>query len=67
MKILAVRWFCGASNVGIVQVQDPGEGIKYYIGSPPDGRDENSDTQWIADWGSWFPGDVGDQLFGVPQ
>ena len=65
MKILAVQWFCGRSNVGIVQVQDPWDGIKYYIGSPPRCKDEAADTQWIADWGSSFPINVGDQLFGV--
>lgn len=65
MKILDVRWFCaGHGNVGIVKVDQDFEGIKYYIGQC-DGDDEETDTQWIADWGSTFPNDAGDALFGV--
>ena len=63
-KILDVMWFCGRSNVGIVRVKDEYEGIKYYIGSPR-GEDEDTDKMWIASWGSTFPRDAGDKLFGV--
>lgn len=66
MKILDVRWFCGRSNVGIVRVEDEFDGIKYYIGACK-GMDEDMDKQWIADWGSTFPQDAGDILFGVKQ
>ena len=64
MKILDTRWFCGRTNVGIVQVNDEYDGIKYYIASPA-GHDESIDAQFIADWGSTFPKDVGDMLFGI--
>jgi hypothetical protein len=64
MKFLDVKWYCGSSNVGIVQV-DFGDGIGYYIGSPPVIRSEQEDAEWIADWGSSFPVEVGDVLFGT--
>lgn len=64
MEILDVMWFCGRSNVGIVRVLDEYEGIKYYIGSPA-GVDEETDKNWIASWGSTFPIDAGDVLFGL--
>jgi hypothetical protein len=67
--ILDVMWFCGRSNVGIVRVKDEWDGIKYYIGSPPfmeyAPHNEDADKIWIAEWGSTFPRDVGDVLFGV--
>lgn len=65
MKILDVKWFCGSSNVGIVKVFDDYDGIKYYIGSPPMIVSEEVDSQWIADWGSTFPYEAGNVLFGV--
>ena len=69
MKILDVLWFCGRTNVGIVRVEDEYDGIKYYIGSPPDAgtmrSSEEEDIQFIADWGSTFPKHAGDVLFGV--
>ena len=68
MKILDVRWFCGRTEVGIVQIEDEHSGIKYYIAAPPgeaSGNNEEEDIQFIADWGSTFPKDVGDKLFGV--
>lgn len=65
MTILDVRWFCaGHGNAGIVRVQSEYEGIKYYIGQCT-GHDEEFDQQHIADWGSSFPTDAGDVLFGV--
>lgn len=67
MKILDVMWFSGRSTVGIVQVEDEWDGIKYFIGSPPMFEtapfNENADTQWIADWGARFPKSIGDQMF----
>ena len=69
MKILDVLWFSGRSTVGIVRVEDEWDGIKYYIGSPPfseySPNSEDTDREWIADWGSSFPREVGDILFGV--
>ena len=65
MKILDVRWFCaGHGNVGIVRVETQYEGIKYYIGQCV-GLNEETDKNNIADWGSTFPSDAGDILFGV--
>jgi len=68
MKILDVKWFCGRTQVGIVRTQDEFDGIKYYIASPPGeahGFNESEDIQFIADWGSTFPKDVGEMLFGI--
>ena len=71
MKILDVKWYCaGHGNAGIVMVEDEHDGIKYYIGSCPGearGHNEQEDIQWIADWGSSFPIDAGDVLFGVKR
>lgn len=62
--ILDVRWFCaGHGNVGVVKVEDPYDGVKYYIGQC-EGKEEYTDARWIADWGSSFPIDAGDVLFG---
>ena len=65
-----VRWFCGRTMVGIVQVEDQYDGIKYYIASPPgeaNGHNEQEDIDFIADWGSTFPKQAGDLLFGVVE
>lgn len=62
MKILDVRWF---NRVGIVRVEDPYEGIKYYISDLREGNTENEDINEIAEWGSTFPNNAGDVLFGV--
>ena len=64
MKIIDVIWFNGTSCVGIVQVEDQYEGIKYYIGSAA-GHDEETDKELIASWGAKFPKNIGDQMFGV--
>ena len=65
MKILDVMWFCaGHGNVGIVRVEDEYDGIKYYVGQC-NGLSEELDKQRIADWGSTFPKNAGDVLFGV--
>ena len=65
MKILDKMWFNG---VGIVRVQTDFDGIKYYI-KGMDGmgieNTEEEDAQLVADWGSTFPSDAGDVLFGV--
>ena len=64
MKILDVRWFCGRTNVGIVRVQFNDGDTKYYI-SGILGNDQQEDMEYIASWGSYFPDDAGDVLFGV--
>lgn len=63
MKVLDVRWFHGC---GIVRVIDEYEGVKYFIKSirPIGCETEQEDMQDIADWGSTFPNDAGDVLFG---
>lgn len=65
MKINGVRWFTAASGcVGVVQVEDEYDGIKYFI-APVGGKVEEFDTQYVADWGSTFPKSAGDKLFEV--
>lgn len=66
MEILDVLWFCGQATVGIVRVNDPLEGIKYYIGTGK-GMNEAADKQHIADWGDYFPKHAGDVLFKVDE
>ena len=61
MKILDAIWF---NKVGIVRVEDEYEGIKYYI-KEVDGLNEEDDIWKVADWGSTFPKNAGDVLFGV--
>lgn len=63
-KILGVRWFSGC---GIVRVEMDFIEIKYFIKSiqPFGGASEKQDMEDIADWGSTFPNDAGDVLFGV--
>jgi hypothetical protein len=58
-----VRWFNGRNCIGIVRVMDPYDGAKYYIGMAA-GHDEQDDIETIAAWGSRFPNDAGDVLFG---
>ena len=62
-----VMWFCaGHGNVGIVRVDDPIDGIKYYIGACS-GYNEDVDIADISDLGSTFPKSAGDKLFGVKE
>lgn len=70
---LDVKWFCsGHGNVGIVRVQndyygyDDDNEIKYYIAKVT-GKDEQADIQWVMQYGSSFPKDAGDVLFGVKE
>ena len=64
MKILGTRWFCGRTNVGIVRVLHEYDGIRYYIASI-EGFSKAEDAEFIASWGSYFPNEAGDILFGV--
>ena len=60
-KYLGVRWF---NTIGIVRADVPYTGIMYYIGLIY-GQNELEDIQYIMRWGSKFPTDAGDVLFGV--
>ena len=62
MTLLGVEWF---NNVGIVRVegQMPGD-IRYYI-KAVEGFSEEYDTMIVVAYGSKFPKDAGDKLFGV--
>lgn len=65
MKVTDSLWFCaGHGNLGIVQVEDEYDGRKYYIGCCT-GVSEEADMEYIAKWGSSFPRQAGDVLFGV--
>lgn len=65
IKVLDVRWFCSASNIGIVRCDlGPLDGIVYYVGSCS-GMNEQVDIEYIAAWGSTFPTNAGDLLFGI--
>ena len=65
MEILGVIWYCaGHGNTGIVRARSEYEGVKYYVGQCS-GLNEELDKQHIADWGSSFPAEAGDILFGV--
>ena len=56
-----VMWF---NDVGIVLVElEYPPFRKYFIKHVP-GFNEETDIQYIKDWGSHFPNDVGDVLFG---
>ena len=68
MEILDSYWFTNTTSmngcIGIVKVLDKWDGVKYYIGAGR-GGDAASDAELIAGWGSSFPTEVGDKLFGV--
>lgn len=59
MRFKNVIWF---NSVGIVQVEDEFDGIKYYIKDVA-GNDERIDIEDIMKWGSKFPKTAGDVLF----
>ena len=63
MKILDALWFI---NCGIVRVDDEFASIKYYIRGFQNNEwsTPEKDAQLIADWGSTFPTEAGDVLFG---
>lgn len=65
MEILDTYWFTDTTGcIGIVKVLDKWDGIKYYIGHAG-GYDSAHDAEQIAGWGSSFPTEAGDKLFGV--
>ena len=61
MKILDVLWF---NLCGIVRVEDEYDGIKYYIRPIRGVQTEEQDMEDIAAYGTTFPKDAGDVLFG---
>lgn len=65
MKLLDILWFTNRFGcVGIAKVEDEYDGIKYYI-SHVGGYNEPEDTKRVMEWGSTFPKEAGDALFGV--
>jgi hypothetical protein len=65
MKILQSQWYTNKDGtIGIVRVETDYDGIQYFIGHVS-GLDEQSDTKYVADWGSRFDYDAGQVLFGV--
>lgn len=64
MKVLDSIWFI---NCGIVKVQTEYDGIKYYIRGLQEHEwsTPEHDAQYVAEWGSTFPQEVGDILFGA--
>lgn len=67
MKILDSLWFTGGTGtgcIGIVRTSDEYSGVQYFIGIGQ-GLNQDFDESEIADWGSRFPTNVGDLLFGV--
>ena len=64
MQVLDSIWYI---NCGIVRVEDEYEGIKYYIRGlqANEWSTPERDAQFVAEWGSSFPREVGDILFGV--
>ena len=67
MTLLDIRWFNGPTLIGIARTEDEWEGIKYYIRAIPDSTTAIEDALLVADWGSTFPKDAGDVLFGVAE
>lgn len=64
-NILDTKWFCGRTSIGIVRVQTDYYGIVYYIGTIHQSSTAEQDSAFIADWGSTFPVEAGDTLFGI--
>jgi hypothetical protein len=64
MKILGSFWFTPGGSmhvVGIVKTINEMKEIKYYIGTSI-GSSQEEDSQYIADYGSHFPFEVGEKL-----
>lgn len=67
MKILGTRWFGGRTTIGVVRVQTDYDGIVYCISAISSPTTEQHDAEYIAEWGSSFPSDAGDSLFGLTR
>jgi len=65
VKVVGVQWF---NTCGIVRVEDDITGLfHYYIRACIEGNSEAADIDLIASWGSKFPNDAGDVLFGIKK
>ena len=64
MKLIGVKWFTGTSCIGIVMAECPYDGVVYFINQVT-GHDEKADAEYIMSWGTRFPKNAGDVLFGV--
>jgi hypothetical protein len=65
MEILGSIWFTNKDGcTGIVRVQTEYDGIKYFIGRVQ-GYNQRNDEEYLANWGSTFPTESGNVLFGV--
>jgi hypothetical protein len=67
MTLLDIRWFTNRGLIGIARTDDNWEGIRYYIAVVQNPSTPEADAQFVADWGSTFPKDAGDVLFGVKE
>lgn len=62
---LEARWFANSTGcTGIVKSTIDDQPHRYFIGAGY-GLSEHEDIERIADWGSSFPTEIGDQLFAV--
>ncbi len=61
-RVVDSRWF---NDVGIVRVWGRFDGHRYYIGSTVEGNFMHQDEERIMKWGTKFPLDAGDALFGI--
>jgi hypothetical protein len=65
MEVLDILWFTNMFGcVGIARTDDEYNGIRYYISYVP-GLNVDEDTERVAQYGSTFPKDAGDALFGI--
>ena len=68
MKVLQSLWFSNSRGlVGIARVETEFDGIKYYISSVKNSSTQEIDSREVAEWGSSFPKEAGDVLFGVQK
>jgi len=65
MTILDIRWFTNKGLIGIARTEDEWDRIKYYISIVQNPSTPELDAQLVAAWGSTFPKEAGDALFGV--
>lgn len=66
MRISKVQWFGQYPAVGIAQVKE-GNNANYYIGSVHTAIPNDNDIQYITEFGTPFPKEAGDALFGTKR
>jgi hypothetical protein len=65
MDVLGSVWFTNRNScIGIVRVKTEYDGIKYFIANTH-GKNQKEDEEHVALWGSTFPQEAGDILFGI--